>query len=304
MALALRLLQKLWPEKFRFWPRSWLLPAELESLRQHLTKHKGSDTVIVKPEGGSQGEGIFLVQSNGDLDAKLSAKPHWGGGFGALAQRYLPRPHLLDNLKYDLRLYVVVTSMEPLQAYLCKEGLARFCTAKYEAPTQANSGQHYMHLSNYSVNKRSSEFVKADDPFEVHTKASKRPLSTLIEQIAAAEAVEGRDFDEEALFRSFEEVVVVLLQAMAPVLNVTFRRVVAEATPKAKAKAKAKPKVRARRKDIEEASDDEDGNEEDEISGSDAEFDPKCFQMLGVDVLLNEEDEISGSDAEFDPKCF
>merc|ERR1711988_1810190 len=118
-------------------------------------------------------------------------------------------------------------------------GLARFCTAKYEAPTQANANQHYMHLSNYSVNKRSADF-KADDPFDVNTKASKRPLSTLMAQIAALEASEGREFSEDALFRSFEEVVVILLQAIAPVLNVTYNRVATEATPKAKAKPKTK----------------------------------------------------------------
>ncbi|OLP82201.1 Tubulin polyglutamylase TTLL11 [Symbiodinium microadriaticum] len=153
MALALRLLQKLWPQKFRFWPKSWLLPAETDELCQWLDKHKGS-TVIVKPEGGSQGDGIFLVQDAASLRLKLSAKAHYGAGFGALAQRYLPEPLLLDGLKFDLRLYVVVTSLDPLDAYMCKEGLARFCTAKYEEPTAANANEVYMHLTNYSVNKK------------------------------------------------------------------------------------------------------------------------------------------------------
>ena len=55
--------------------------------------------MIVKPEGGSQGDGIFLVQNASDLRLKLDAKPHFGAGFGALAQRYLPDPLLLDGLK-------------------------------------------------------------------------------------------------------------------------------------------------------------------------------------------------------------
>lgn len=275
MALALRLLQKMWPEKFRFWPKSWLLPAEVDELSTWLDKHK-SDTVIVKPEGGSQGDGIFLVQTASDLRLKLSAKPHFGAGFGALAQRYLPEPLLLDGLKFDLRLYVVVTSVDPLVAYLSREGLARFCTAKYEAPSTANANDAYMHLTNYSVNKKSAAF-KDEDPFTVHTQASKRPLSTLLLQMAAQEEAAGRAFDEDKVFRSFEEVCAVLLQAMAPVIKVTYDRVAKESRPKPKPKAKS-PKKRPRG-DIEEEEEEEDEDEE--------MYAPNCFQILGVDVLLD-----------------
>lgn len=120
--------------------------------------------MIVKPEGGSQGDGIFLVQNASDLRLKLDAKPHFGAGFGALAQRYLPDPLLLDGLKFDLRLYVVLLSVEPLEAYLCKEGLARFCTQSYEAPSSSNMNEAYMHLTNYSVARPS----RIDSPFRLH----------------------------------------------------------------------------------------------------------------------------------------
>lgn len=285
MALGLRFLQRLWPEKFSFWPKSWLLPAEIEKLKDWLEKHKG-ETVIVKPSDGSLGEGIFLAQSCSDLEAKMLAKPQWGAGFGALAQRYLPKPLLIGGLKFDLRLYAVVTSTDPLNAYLCKEGLARFCTSKYEAPTAANANQHYMHLTNFSVNKKSAGFVKAADPFDPDSMASKRPLSTLMRQIEAQEAAAGRVFKEEDLFASFEEVVIVLLQALAPVLNVTYTRVAKEATPKPKAKAKAKAKSRIKKKGGD--SDEESEEEEDEDSEEGEGFQPQCFQVLGVDVLLDE----------------
>eukprot|EP00928_Gymnodinium_smaydae_P010868 TRINITY_DN14093_c0_g3_i1.p1 TRINITY_DN14093_c0_g3~~TRINITY_DN14093_c0_g3_i1.p1 ORF type:complete len:691 (-),score=162.12 TRINITY_DN14093_c0_g3_i1:68-2140(-) len=288
MALALRLLQKLWPEKFRFWPKSWLLPAELDALGTWLEKHKG-DTVIVKPEGGSQGDGIFLVQSAADLRVKLSAKPQWGAGFGALAQRYLPSPLLLDGLKFDLRLYVVVTSIEPLCAYMCKEGLARFCTAKYEEPTPANANEVYMHLTNYSVNKKSAKFSD-EDPYDVNTKASKRPLATLMAQIAAHEATAGRTFDEQALYNSFEEVCAVLLQALAPVLTVTYNRVARESKPKpkAKAKAKSKPKAKARSRNAGDSSDEAGENEEEGGDSDEDSYEPNCFQILGIDVLMDD----------------
>ena len=48
-----------------------------------------------------------------------------------VVQEYLPNPHLIDKLKYDIRLYVLILSCDPLKIYLYKEGLVRFCTEEY-----------------------------------------------------------------------------------------------------------------------------------------------------------------------------
>lgn len=45
-----------------------------------------------------------------------------------VVQRYIHKPLLVDGLKFDLRVYVVVVGTHPLSAFVCDEGLARFCT--------------------------------------------------------------------------------------------------------------------------------------------------------------------------------
>ena len=46
--------------------------------------------------------------------------------------------------------------------YVYKEGLARFCTEKYSADPR-HLDNLFMHLTNYSINKYSSNFVQNED---------------------------------------------------------------------------------------------------------------------------------------------
>jgi tubulin polyglutamylase TTLL6/13 len=80
-----------------------------------------------------------------------------------VAQRYLHKPYLIDNLKFDLRIYVLVTGINPLRAYIYKEGLARFATEEYISPLGSNLNNLCMHLTNYAINKDNEGFIFNDD---------------------------------------------------------------------------------------------------------------------------------------------
>ena len=75
--------------------------------------------------------------------------------------QYISNPHLIDGLKYDLRIYILVTSFEPLKIFMFKEGLVRFATQKY-SNNPKNLEKRFIHLTNYSVNKKADDYVKND----------------------------------------------------------------------------------------------------------------------------------------------
>ena len=67
------------------------------------------DMFILKPTASSCGRGIKIIGKKDQIYNKKA---------GYLVSKYIAKPHLLRGYKYDLRLYIVVTSFEPLKAYL------------------------------------------------------------------------------------------------------------------------------------------------------------------------------------------
>jgi hypothetical protein len=59
--------------------------------------------------------------------------------------------------------------------------LARFCTAKYEAPNKSNFKKDYMHLTNYAVNSKSKNFIHSTT--HTTTPSTKRTLSALYDTL-------------------------------------------------------------------------------------------------------------------------
>ena len=74
-----------------------------------------------------------------------------------MAQTYIDNPLLVDKLKFDLRLYVLLFGIQPLRIYLFDDGLARFATDDYQSAA-THDDNLFMHLTNYAINKESKKF--------------------------------------------------------------------------------------------------------------------------------------------------
>ena len=64
---------------------------------------------------------------------------------------------LIEKLKFDLRLYVLLTGCDPLRIFLHQEGLVRFATEEY-VQSRKNLDNQFMHLTNYAINKNNPKF--------------------------------------------------------------------------------------------------------------------------------------------------
>lgn len=91
--------------------------------------------------------------------------------------RYISNPYLINDYKFDIRIYVLLTSLLPLRIYIYDEGLVRFATEKYFIGQPFKSNK-FMHLTNYSVNKNSKNYIQNEDPF-VDNIGNKWSLSAL-----------------------------------------------------------------------------------------------------------------------------
>ncbi|KAJ2938520.1 hypothetical protein O0L34_g13016 [Tuta absoluta] len=136
---------------FDFVPTTFLMPAEFKELCSTHFRTKGP--WIVKPAASSRGRGIYIVNTPDQIPK----------GENVVVAKYIDKPLLIGGHKCDLRLYVCVTSIDPLLIYLYEEGLVRFATVKYDK-TNKNLWNPCMHLCNYSINKYHTDYIKCDDP--------------------------------------------------------------------------------------------------------------------------------------------
>ncbi|OMJ79700.1 hypothetical protein SteCoe_20219 [Stentor coeruleus] len=148
LADSLEKIRKLFPKDYSFFPKTYIFPLDKDNIKQYIQDH-GREFMIVKPEMSCQGKGIFFTNHIEEINPSDKY----------VVQEYIKSPYLIDGLKFDLRIYVLVTSCQPLRVYVYDEGLAKFATHMYSKPDIGNITDMFMHLTNYAVNRGNVKFV-------------------------------------------------------------------------------------------------------------------------------------------------
>jgi tubulin monoglycylase TTLL3/8 len=104
---------------------------------------------ILKPNGLSRGRGIRVFQNLEEIEA------YWVAADSEMvAMKYIERPFLINKRKFDIRHWVVVTSLDPLCVWSFQDYYIRLSLNDYD---QEDSNNIYAHLTNNSVAKKNKE---------------------------------------------------------------------------------------------------------------------------------------------------
>ncbi|KAG8345343.1 putative Tubulin tyrosine ligase family [Trypanosoma vivax] len=156
--------------EFDFFPATFSLPQDYGLFEMEFRRQPNA-IWIMKPPAKAQGKGIFLFSKISQIsewrkDYKLrqvnlngdKVNPMYGGDQVEpyLAQRYIENPHLVGGKKYDLRVYVLVTSYAPLTVWLHRTGFARFCHQRFSLKDIDNT---FIHVTNVAVQKTNPKYT-------------------------------------------------------------------------------------------------------------------------------------------------
>ncbi|KAL8567949.1 hypothetical protein ACOMHN_029124 [Nucella lapillus] len=139
-------------KEFGFFPQTYVLPQDLKQLKRTWEDSSSRQKWIIKPPASARGIGIKVINKWNQIPRRRPV----------IVQKYIGKPYLINDSKFDMRIYVYVTSYDPLRAYVFEDGLARFASCKYSS-SMKNLSNKFMHLTNYSINKRNADYQSNTD---------------------------------------------------------------------------------------------------------------------------------------------
>ena len=174
-----------------FVPRTFSMPDDLEAW--HEAREADPDAIwIRKRKWSGNGDGIAMVT---DPDA-VPTTDDW------IVQEYIANPLLLDGHPYRhvIRTYVLVTSLDPLVAYLHRSAMVTFTSRPY-TPDRSSLADPIVHITSAPIQRGNTE---VDDPLRS------------IDQDEYRHRLEASGIDFGAVWDDIRRLVVDTLEALNP----------------------------------------------------------------------------------------
>ena len=93
------------------------MPKDFKQFQKERESIQDQDTnnclFIVKPANAKGRIGIKIIDKNIQLNPNLS---------DVIIQKYITNPHVISGFRYDMRVYVLITCVDPLRVYLYDDG--------------------------------------------------------------------------------------------------------------------------------------------------------------------------------------
>ncbi|CAF3166581.1 unnamed protein product [Rotaria socialis] len=137
------------PREYNFAPKTWILSKEYNLWYSYASSQpKNNPSVfIVKPSHANMEEGISIYCDYKQIEPMDNY----------IIQEYIREPYLIEGFKFDLQIYVLITSCDPLRVFLYNDGLVRMSPKKYKIPNSKNAADLSMHLTHYLINKNDTD---------------------------------------------------------------------------------------------------------------------------------------------------
>ena len=146
-------MKKEYNEDYNYMSETYYYPDDKKIIREKFENYtlNKDDLWLVKPSHNSGGKGIEILESLKKI--KLT---------DFLLNKYITNLDLINNKKYDLRLYILVTGLMPLRIYFYQEGLVRIAANNFTLNEEFIKNR-YVHLTNVGVSLKSKDFISPDN---------------------------------------------------------------------------------------------------------------------------------------------
>ena len=142
-------MKKIFKEEYNFMAETYNYPIDKDVIEKKFINYTldMKNLWLIKPKNASGGFGIYILDSFRNITKKEF-----------LISKYISNLDLINNKKYDLRLYVLVSGLKPLRIYLNKEFIVRIATKDFSLNIK-NIKNKYIHLTNIGVNLKNEGFI-------------------------------------------------------------------------------------------------------------------------------------------------